>query len=128
MSLLFFTGCAPGISDYSYDVAGGYQLDRTSSHEISVVPLGGWSDKSQIIPPKVVKIAWNERYVIAEQQELEPNPNGVEEPINKYHYWILDTGLKHTYGPFDKENFEIKKKEFKISESLKLKDARSFRK
>jgi hypothetical protein len=92
LSTLFITGCA-GLSDYSYDVAGNYELVRSSGHQIAVIQKNESNVPGNMIPPKVVKIAWNERYVIAEQQGLKrrnPNdPNDMyEEPTDAFYYWL----------------------------------------
>ncbi|MGZ4031872.1 MAG: DUF3997 domain-containing protein [Tumebacillaceae bacterium] len=118
------------MEDYSYKVAGEYSLIRSSAHSILVsLPENG--TVSNTIPPKVIKIAWNDRYVIAEQQALirrSPNdPNDLYElPDDKFYYWILDTKVKKAYGPYTEYTFKVKKKELKIPDSLILKDVNSY--
>lgn len=122
----FVSGCA-GAGDYSYPVAGDYQLVRFSGHQVTVVLPEGNYDRSQIIPAKVLKIAWNERYVIAEQQGLVPKQaNGYEEPVGPSHYWILDAQMKKANGPFDLATFNQKRNEFGIPNSLVLKDTLAY--
>ena len=129
---MLLAGC-PGLADYSYDVAGNYELSRSSAHQVSVIPKDGWSDESEIIPPKVVKIAWNEQFVIAEQQILQPRtPNdptdSYEEPSNEFAYWILDTTNRKSYGPFiDKEQLKAEMKRMNIPETMKLIDVESYK-
>lgn len=144
LPFLVVTACAgafgPGAADYSYRVAGEYQLIRSSGHQISVRPLFGETTQygggtktvyTDAIPPKVVKIAWDDRFVIAEQQGLKrrsPNdPNDTyEEPANVFFFWILDAKIKRSYGPFDEATFVAKKKELGVPESLKMQDPRSY--
>lgn len=116
--LLVLTGCA-GLADYSYDVAGNYELSRSSAHQVAVVPKDGWQSDSEIIPPKVVKIAWDEQFVIAEQQLLMSDG----EPTDEYAYWVLDTKARQSYGPFtNEEQLKEEMMKMEISSSLQLKD------
>jgi hypothetical protein len=101
-----------------------------------------------MILPKVTKVAWNERYVIAEQVELKPrNPSNpdcgkepgtfvpehpaadsydcYEEPNGVVHYWILDTNLQKTYGPYDAAAFDLERQRLGLG-SLVLKDPRAY--
>jgi hypothetical protein len=46
-----------------------------------LIPSNGYRDESQTIPPKVTNIAWNDSYVITEQQGLKRGyPNGSFQP------------------------------------------------
>jgi hypothetical protein len=101
-----------------------------------------------MILPKVTKVAWNERYVIAEQVELKPrNPSNpdcgkepgtsvpehpaadsydcYEEPNGVVHYWILDTNLQKTYGPYDAAAFDLERQRLGLG-SLVLKEPRAY--
>lgn len=124
----------PGVYDFSYKVAGNYVLERTSAHQVFVVPQDGWSNETPIIPTKVVEIAWNHQFVIAKQQGLKrcypDNPeNTYEMPDeNVFNYWILDTKQPKAYGPLDKQRFETMRKSLFVPDELVLKSVDSYRK
>jgi hypothetical protein len=122
----------PGVEDYSFDVAQGYRLSRSSAHTIQVVPKDGWSSDNEIIPKKVVEIAWNNQYVIAKQLGMEKrnlNPNDSYELPNPsmVYYWVLDTEQRKRFGPFSKEEFENKLNELGLNDLI-LKEVESYRK
>lgn len=125
--------CGPGIEDVRYDVAGNYRLCRTSADQIQVVPLGGCSKHTPIIPAKVVEIAWDRTFVLGKQQHLRrrspDNPaDTCEEPApGQFSYWILDTSIPKAFGPFQLEDFNRKRAEMKISDNLRLRDVNDFR-
>jgi hypothetical protein len=134
--LLIITGCVPfgfgpGLADYSYHLAGDYELNRLSANDIKVMLNNESNVPGNMIPAKVVKISWNETYIIAEQQGFKRQfPNDPDDnhqvPDNVFYYWILDAPNKKAYGPFDKVTFESKKKAFQIPDSMVLKDVDSY--
>ncbi len=133
--MVFLSGCfGPGMEDYSYTVGTGYMLDRTSGHQISVVPIGGNDGTKPEIKAKVVQIAWDERYVVAKQLGLKKaypdNPNNSYEvpDENAVQYFILDTIDLKLYGGFDFDEFQQKEKELGIADKLVLKDVNSYSK
>lgn len=147
--MFILTGCfGPGALDYSYDVAGDYQLVRSSAHEIKVTPKSGWTEDTPIIPSKVVEIAWDKKFVIAKQQGLKrkypdnPDNTYMEPDENVINYWILDTEKPYgplnekeknllkpkIYGPFNKEQFKEQRSLLKVPEVLILKDVKSYKK
>ena len=136
LTLLLMTGCAPfgfgpGLADYSYHLAGDYELNRLSANDIKVMVNTESNVPGNMIPSKVVKIAWNDTYIIAEQQGFKrqfPNdPNDNHQVLdNVFYYWILDAPQKKAYGPFDEATFELKKKAFQIPDSMVLKDVNSY--
>lgn len=126
---LLTTGCLPGYSDYSYNLINGYILARSSNHEIMIVPEDGWQSDEQIIPAKVVEVAWNDRYVIAKQYglKLKNDYNTYEIPDrSKEYYWILDTEQQRKYGPYNKKEFNNELKRYNL-ENLKLKKVEYYR-
>jgi hypothetical protein len=126
-------GFGPGMQDFDYPVAGNYKVFRSSAHQIKVVPSGGWSQNTPIIPTKVVEIAWDQTFVLVKQQQLRRrSPNNpqdtYEEPDpGKYAYWILDTSLPKVYGPLTAEEFRDKRAEMKINKALTLRDVYSYK-
>ena len=61
-TMVFLAGCfGPGMEDYSYTMGSGYELIRTSGHQISVVPIRGNDGTKPELKAKVVQIAWDDR-------------------------------------------------------------------
>ena len=128
------SGCA-GASDYHIDLPGNYSLIRSSAHQVTINEKdeieGTW--KSAIIPPKIVKVAFNENYVLVKQLGLKRrNPNDSSDTYEipdetKINYWILDTALGIPHGPFSENEFYEKKIEFSISDEIQLKSVSSYK-
>ena len=133
--LLLAGGCGgvgPGMNDFSYDVADGYGLTRTSAHHIQIHPRKSLSPTDPRIGPKVVDVAWNDRFVLATQHPMKRrSPN---DPSDTYevpdtstvNYWILDTSVRVLYGPFDKLKFEQKRTSLSVPTEMKLKLVSSY--
>ena len=128
------TGCAfgSGMQDYSYNVGTGYTLYRVSAHNIIVTPTNGNDGTKPEINPKVVEIAWNERYVLVKQigmkRKYPYNPDSSYEiPDNsKVAYFILDTVELKLYGGYDLKEFSEQRKLLEISDEMKLKTVNSY--
>ena len=101
----------PSPQDFEFDVSGDYLLHRSSAHYVDVAPEGPLAGRPTI-PPKVVEICWNERFVLAKQHPLvvaRPCSNSryeVPDPSSTA-FWILDTALPRLYGPLTEEEFSI---------------------
>jgi len=134
-SLFIMNGCipGPGISDFSFDLPNDYQVVRSSSHDVKVVPKSGWTSDNQIIPSKVIEVVWDDNYILAKQNRLmreKPNdPNRTYEipDTSKEYYWILDTSKKESFGPYDLKQFSEIRKSLNIDEKLKLKPVKEYR-
>jgi hypothetical protein len=108
LSLLLMTGCVPfgfgpGLADYSYRLAGDYELNRLSANDIKVMVKTESNVPGNMIPSKVVKIAWNDTYIIAEQQGFKRQfPNDPNETIK---YWItffiIGSWMPHKRKPME---------------------------
>ena len=115
---------SPGVFDYEYKVGNGsYTLHRNSADVIYIAPNNGYSSKTEIIPEKIVEVAWNNRYVIAKQygmkkESLDKTYEIPDESI--VNYWILDTEMKIIYGPFLYEEFLLNVQKFDLT-NLELK-------
>lgn len=126
LAICCIAGCIIRKSDFAVPLVGNYQLVRTSAHQVSIVPVGGWSEGTPIIPSKVVEVAFGDRYILAKRQHLKPRSNsGVEEPVDEFDYWILDTAAPALYGPLDEPAYADKRKELAVANSLQLRDADS---
>ena len=122
--ILIFINLGPGVSDYEYKVGNGsYTLHRNSTDVIYIAPNNGYSSKTEIIPEKIVEVAWNNRYVIAKQYRMkkESLDKTYEIPDESIvNYWILDTEMKIIYGPFLYEEFLLNVQKFDLT-NLELK-------
>lgn len=130
--LMGVIGFGPGVADYSYDLPGGYQLVRSSVHEISIIPKEGWDPRNPppMVPAKVVEVAFDDRYILAKRYELKPDPkstNGYEIPDEtKVQYYILDTLTSTMYVCSNLDEFNKRRTALKIPVTLKLKDVASY--
>lgn len=125
----FLISVSPGQYDYDYDVGNGsYVLNRSSAHDITISPKDGYMNEKEIIPAKVVEIAWNNQYVIAKQYGMKrESPDRTYEISDETvaNYWILDTENKVRYGSYTYEEFLIKLQEFNLID-LELKPVRLY--
>ena len=132
--IFLLTGC---LSDYDIELPNGYEINATSTNQVSINFHGTVLSDNIIddsIPTKVVQVGYDERYVIAKQYEMKKKyPNN---PSNTYEipdetkvcYWILDTIERKKYGPYNsKEQFDKKLNEFSIG-NLQLKELDSYEK
>lgn len=112
-----------------YDLGNQYELAATSAHEVKIVPESGWTSDTQIIPAKVVELAWNKDYIIAKQLGLKRENDYSDYEIpdkKKVYYWILDVKEKKRHGPYSKKKFEKELKKYHL-EHLKMKNADKYR-
>lgn len=139
LGLLLLAGCdvptiaiGPGHADFSAKLAGGYFIHRTSGHQIMISPQG-WSDETPVIPTKVVECAVERHLILAKRQGLKRrspnNPNDTyEEPDpTVFDYWILDTAAPKVFGPMSLDEFNAKRRELGVAETVGLRDVYSFR-
>lgn len=66
--LVILSGCF-GAGDFSAKLCGDYYIHCTSAHQIHVSPKF-WSPDTPKIPPKVVELGHNDRFIIARQNHL----------------------------------------------------------
>lgn len=125
----FLISVSPGQFDYDYDVGNGsYTLHRSSAHSITITPKSGYTSETEIIPEKVVEVAWNNKYVIAKQYAMKRERQDRTYKIpdeTVVNYWILDTENKIRYGSYKYEEFLVKLQEFNIID-LELKPVRFY--
>lgn len=123
-------GCCSTTKPFQSPLPNNYEIFASSVDWVRLLS----NNKSEVeIPPKVVEIAWDDRYIIVKQMELAfYDRNGkkiaegsdfVETKLheNVIYYWIVDTLENNKYGPF-RTKIELKEeqKKFKI-ENLELK-------
>lgn len=104
------TGCmiGPGLSDYRIPLINNYEVVRLSNHHIiigkldSIIEDGSWQT---IIPPKVLKIGYDHRYIATLIQPTEDLIN-VEEVEEKQVYYLIDTETDEVIGPLSKQEYQ----------------------
>jgi len=128
---LMFTGCAP--LDFATELCGGYILGRTSSHDILIMPKSGWDDTTPIIPPKVVELGNDQRFIVAKQHPLKRrSPDNLQDTYMEpdrglVNYWILDTATPIAFGPLMWDEYIEKRKELDVPDSVILKGVNEYR-
>lgn len=126
-------GFGPGASDFSAPLSNGYELVRTSAHQVIVVPSDGWNESTPIIPAKVMELDHDATWVIAKQQQLRRrspnNPNDTyEEPDpGVFSYWILNTRTPQAWGPLDQQQFQEMREQKGVDPALRLHDVTDYR-
>jgi Protein of unknown function (DUF3997) len=123
---MFLGACSldPNMGDFDLALINGYYLVRTSPDSVEILHM---DDSRHLgVPAKVVEIAWNEHFILAKQQELQPRGDFPGDTLSipapgKFHYWIVDTIQTNRYGPLIQKEFEDKLQSLGLS-GLKLKD------
>ncbi|WP_397385040.1 DUF3997 domain-containing protein [Prosthecobacter sp.] len=125
----------PGLQDFAATLVGRYTLNRTSAHQVYIALDGGLGDDVPKIPTKVLECAVHQSLILAKRQGLkrrspnDPNDTYQETDPMVLDYWILDTsGQGKAFGPLTFEQFEAKRRELGIPDSVALKDVYSYRK
>jgi hypothetical protein len=116
----------PGPEDFQYPLAGEYLLFRSSAEQIQISPES-YGSKTPIIAPKVVEVAWSDRFILAKRQALKARGgfpgDDLQVPVDgKFDFWILDTAAPKVYGPFDEPAFRARRAELGVPTGLRLKD------
>ena len=111
---LAFSSCdyfGPGMADFSYDLSGNYLLYHAGETNI-------WNSSLDkiIIDRNIIGIAWNKDFILAKQTISD-----------KIQYWIIDITTDKTYGPFSEKDFNLKRTELKVGNSLKLEDPAKYK-
>lgn len=104
------TGCmiGPGLSDYRIPLINNYEVVRLSSHNIiigkldSIIEDGSWQT---FIPPKVLKIGYDQRYIATLIQPTEDLIN-IEEVEEKQVYYFIDAETDEVIGPLSKQEYQ----------------------
>lgn len=108
---LLLGACSLGMETQHYHLplTGGYYLHRTADHMVLIAPEA-WSGTTPMIPTEVVRVAWDDRYILAVQQELRRRGRTEGDQVRvpaegKLHYWLLDTAIPEVHGPYDEPAF-----------------------
>ena len=112
----------PGMHDFSATIVGDYGVHCTGPERV-------WIDGPNLkVPLTVAELAYDQRFILVKQQHLRQPPlneagDADGEPIpGKFSYWIVNVTQRTCYGPFDEEQFAIKRLELKVDPSLTLRD------
>lgn len=118
----------PGIQDFSKNITNDYELVRSSSHNIIIVPDDGWNNEIAIIPSKVLRLNDYEDYIIAERQGLTGKSQyEIETPDeNVKDYWILDTENNWVLKNLNFSDFQRKLDSLKIPKDIELVDVSEY--
>jgi hypothetical protein len=97
----------PAAGDYDQAINTDYRLFSTSRFQTVIinVKIGtGIGVEPVGVPANVVEIAWNDRFIVAKQQEFRlrrsnPNDNYLVPVPDKYNFWIIDIAKTNRLGP-----------------------------
>lgn len=105
-SLLVGCMIGSGISDYQIPLIENYEVVHQSSHHIIIGKLDGIIEDGSwqtTIPPKVLKIGYDHRYIATLIQPT-GDPVNVEEVKEKQVYYVIDTETDDVIGPLSKQD------------------------
>jgi len=102
----------PGTADYSYDMVKNYAIYKVGNNERSIDIRTG-SSYEYVIKGYITKVAWDDDFIIAEE--------------NYENYWIIEVETDKVYGPYTKEQFDEQKIKLKVNENLEMKDPDYFK-
>jgi len=138
--LVNIKGCVlPVVSDYKMKLTGNYELWKV--HKDSIVI--GIPDENGLTPQidgKVIDLGFNDEYIIARSiptykannqkfsnfSEMEKYIESI--PEEDYEFWIIEVENDVVYGPLNEDEFNKKRKEISVPESMKLKELDSYKK
>ena len=131
--LTILSGCGGSSgANFDLDLPGNYSIVSTSAQKVFISPKIGdnhWGP--EVIPVKIIEVAWDDNYILAKQLGLVNDPDrndGSQIPDNKdVNFWILEIGSGKVFGPLDELNFIEKKTELGVSKSVILKKIEDLR-
>ena len=117
-SIFVLSGCA-GLADYSVELNDGYEIVRSSAHQIQIVgdePVSTTDNTTYnyfYVPAKVVAVYEDEHIIAAKQLKLQADERGYEKEPEKitsadYAYWIIDKMTHTVDGPLTLQKLEEK--------------------
>lgn len=125
VACLLLSGCVFPSRYTQYDIGADYEVLQSSTNRTQILPKVDAFNASQLIPPVVTEVAWNDSYILAKQLELQSDPLNPDAQIpnqENANYWIIDLKYNKRFGPYTKKQFEAQKKEFRISSSMQLQE------
>lgn len=107
LTIFTLTSCA-GLGDYSIDLPDNFQVDRINEETIVISLIDESGIGSTVVPTKVDKVGWNEKYIIAKQIS------------DKESYWIVIVDSTEAIGPLSERDFLKWKEKHDKSDKIKL--------
>ncbi len=123
--VFFMVGCVgPGAGDYSIKLINNYEVIRINSRDIVIAIHDSDVSWHTVIPPKVLQVGMDDRYIVALIQPIE-DEDVVEviEDEKKQLVYILDTQSNQVLDPITMNEFS--KSEYN---EIELKDINSYEK
>ncbi|MBN2542163.1 DUF3997 domain-containing protein [bacterium] len=123
-----------GFLDFSYRVAGNYVLYRNSAEQVFVAPEGNWTGENMMIPPRIVEIGWDQKFVLAKQVPVEEESGSDKDGsvdslfAGGPRYWILDAEVPRVYGPLTEKEFNSLRISLTVHPSVPFEDVYYWRK
>jgi hypothetical protein len=132
----FRVGCAGCVSwEYSYPLIGDWYFTKSSDTTAKVGLRAAHGPRTPKIPAMITRLAWNDYYIIAQQQDLvaagrtNVDTGEYDRPTITTNWWILDLTdyeKPKRYGPLDLSEFHERVRELDL-QSLKLRPTRFYR-
>jgi hypothetical protein len=115
-------GIDPGSGDYDYALPGDFSVRSTSAHQIEIASQSAMPG----VPPRVIEIGWDKRFIIAKQQFLKdrgdfPGDNYQVPVPGKYQFWIIDVVTTNRVGPLDEKELAERRSALGIPGTIKMK-------
>lgn len=125
-SLLIGCMIGPGVSDYRIPLINTYEVVRLSSHNIIIGKLNEIIEHASwqiVIPPKILKVGYDSRYIIALIQ-LTEDPIDFTEIEENQVYYLIDTQTDEVIGPLSKQEYQMNS----LSSHIELKPLEDYEK
>lgn len=123
VAFLLLSGCVLPSRYTQYDISADYEVLQSSGNKTQILPKMDAFNASQLIPPVVTEVAWNDSYILAKQLKLQSDPLNPDAQVpnqQNANYWIIDLQHNKRFGPYTKKQFDAQKREFRISSSMQL--------
>lgn len=123
---LLLTGCmiGPGVGDYSISLINDFEVVRINSSTITIAKKTSESSWGpDVIPPKLLKVGFDEQYILALTQPIDEHLN-VTEDESLQEYYIFNTLNNEISGPLSQQEFENNE----ITKHIELKSLDQYKK
>ncbi|SFJ57120.1 DUF3997 domain-containing protein [Planctomicrobium piriforme] len=117
----FLESFGPGPRDFTVPLPKNYFIYCMSADRIFIAPKS-WGESTPIIPPKVVEVGFDDRFLIAKQLELTQSDYKTPPTVVAQQYWILDFGRPEVVGPLTAESFTAERQRLGVSPDLELRN------
>jgi hypothetical protein len=120
--LLTFTSCGGAATDFTYDVAHGWEILDKGARFRMLLGKGG------AICADVTRIGNDENHIIVEQlpdkgcvdEQNSENPGFYRHGYDEYYYWIVILNNDSLIGPMSFNEFNIQREKHNVSSELSL--------